>query len=226
MRTILSDAVALAAKDIRIELRTRSAVAAALALGAIGILLAALAVGPSPERLRSLAPALTWLAFLYASIAVGDRLDGADRADDAHSATWLVVHDRRAIFLGRALALTIMLSALLLALWALSLIVLDVDVGPRIGALALILVLAAAAVSAGSSLVLATVSAAPGRALLLPIVLLPMLIPTLISAVQATEALLASEVGAQLGWATILVAQLALFVGVGLLTFEQAAAPE
>lgn len=226
MTSIWLDAVALAAKDVRTELRTRTALASALALGAIGILLAALAIGPSPDRLRALAPALTWLAFLYAAIAVGDRLDGVDRADDAFSAMWLVLEDRRAIYLGRVLALTILLSALLLALWALSLIVLDVQVGLEVGALALILVVSAAAVSAGTSLVLATASGARGRALLLPIVLLPILIPTLVASVQSTESLVAGEAAAALGWATVLVAQLALFLGVGLLTFEAAAAPE
>lgn len=226
MMAFWSDAVALAGKDVRTELRTQSALAAALALGAIGILLAALAIGPSPERLRALAPALTWLAFVYAAIAVGDRLDGIDRADDAFSAVWLVVHDRRAIYLGRVLAMTAMLTALLLALWGMSLIVLDVEVGPALVALPLLLFLSAASVSAASSLVLATVGAARARALLLPIVLLPLLIPTLVSAVQATESLVTGEGGATMRWATVLAAQVALFLGIGLLTYEQAAAPE
>lgn len=226
MMAFWSDAVALAGKDVRTELRTRSALAAALALGAIGILLAALAIGPSPERLRALAPALTWLAFLYAAIAVGDRLDGIDRADDAFSAVWLAVDDRRAIYFGRVLAMTTMLTALLLALWGLSFIVLDVEVGPLLVALPLLLLLSAASVSAGAALVLAMVGAARARALLLPIVLLPLLMPTLVSAVQATESALAGEGGAMIRWVTVLAAQLALFLGIGLLTYEQAAAPE
>ena len=113
---MLSDAVVLAAKDLRIELRSPSSAVGAVTLGLIGLVVTGLATGPDPARLRTIAPGLAWLAVVYAAIAVSDRLDRVDRDDDAFSDLWLSVRDRRAIFVGKVFALTLILWTITLAL--------------------------------------------------------------------------------------------------------------
>ena len=219
-------AIALARKDLLVELRARQAMASALALAAVALVLVGLAVGPDPDRLRALAPALVWIALLYASIAVADRLERIDRSDDAFSGLWLVLADRRAIYLGRVVSLAIFLGVLQLTLWAAAALLLDLPLAIEALALVPLAALSALAAAAASALVLALVADANHRPLLLPVALLPMLVPTFLAGVQASSAVLDGRAGDATGWVAALLIESALFSGLGLLTYESAAAPD
>ena len=223
---MLSDAVALAAKDLRIELRSPSSAVGAITLGLIALVVTGLATGPDPARLRTIAPGLAWLAVVYAAIAVSERLDRVDRDDDAFSDLWLSVRDRRAIFVGKVFALTLILWAITLALLVAAVILLNVE--PSAVALAVIPVagLACLAFAAGAALAAAAVGSNSRRILLLPVVLLPLLAPTLLAASQATAALLDGRLDAALPWVGLLATQAALFAGIGLLVYDAGAALE
>ena len=64
------------------------------------------------------------------------------------------------------------------------------------------------------------------RALLLPVLLLPMLVPTMLASVNGSRALIESDLPSAFGWVAVLAAESALFVGLGLLAYETVAAPE
>ncbi|NJD27146.1 MAG: hypothetical protein FIA92_02490 [Chloroflexi bacterium] len=219
-------AIALARKDLLVELRARQAIASAVALAAVALVLVGLAGGPDPDRLRALAPALVWIALLYASIAVADRLERIDRADDAFSGLWLVLPDRRAMYLGRVISLAIFLAVLQLTLWMAAALLLDLPLA--IDALALVPLAALSALTAATAtaLVVALVADAGHRPLLLPVALLPLLVPTFLAGVQASSAVLDSRAGDAATWAAALLIEAALFSGLGLLTYETAASPD
>lgn len=223
--SLLADSVALAHKDLVVELRARQAAASAVALAGIALVLVGLAVGPDPDRLRALAPALVWIAFLYAAIAVAERLERIDRTDDAFAGLWLVIADRRSIFVGRVMSLSIVLGLLQLAIWAAAVFLLDLEPGPEVIALVPLAALTAVAAAAASALVLALVADANHRPLLLPVALLPLLVPTFLAGVQASSAVLGGRLGDATGWAAALIIETALFAGLGLLTYETAASP-
>ena len=224
--SLLADAAVLARKDLLVELRARQAIAGALALAGIALVLVGLAVGPDPDRLRALAPALVWIVLLYAAIAVAERLDRIDRSDDAFSGLWLVLGDRRSILLGRVLSLAVFLGLLQLAIWVAAALLLDLPM--RVEALALVPVAALTATAAAtvSALTLALVADARHRSLLLPVALLPLLVPTFLAGVQASSAALDGRLGDAAGWAATLFIEAALFAGLGLLTYEHAASPD
>lgn len=224
--TFVSAALMLARKDLLVELRARQAIASAVALAAVALFLVGLAVGPNPDRLRALAPALVWIALMYASIAVAERLERIDRADDAFSGLWLVLLDRRSIYLGRVVSLAAFLAVLQFTLWIGAALLLDLPVS--LGFLALVPLAALSALSAAtaSALVLALVADAGHRPLLLPVTLLPLLVPTFLAGVQASSAVLDGRAGDAAGWAAALVIEAALFAGLGLLTYETAASPD
>lgn len=223
--SLLADAVALARKDLLVEVRARQAIASAVALAGIALVLVGLAVGPDPDRLRALAPALVWIALLYAAIAVAERLEQIDRFDDAFAGLWLVLADRRSIYVGRVLSLATVLGLLQLAIWAAAALLLDLPL--RLEAVALIPLAALTAVAAStvSALILALVADADHRPLLLPVALLPLLVPTFLAGVQASSAVLDGRLGDATGWAAVLLIETALFAGLGLLTYETAAGP-
>lgn len=223
--SFLADAMALARKDLLVELRARQAAASAVALAGIAIVLVGLAVGPDPDRLRALAPALVWIALLYAAIAVAERLERTDRSDDAFAGLWLVLADRRSIYVGRVLSLSTVLALLQLAIWAAAAFLLDLPLRPEAIALVPLAALTAVTAASAAALVLALVADANHRPLLLPVVLLPLLVPTFLAGVQASSAALEGRPGDGTGWVAALLIEAALFAGLGLLTYETAASP-
>lgn len=223
--SLLVDTVALARKDLVVEFRARQAMASAVALAGIALVLVGLAVGPDPVRLRALAPALVWIALLYAAIAVADRLERIDRSDDAFAGLWLVLADRRSIYLGRVLSLSTVLGLLQLATWGIAAFLLDLPLRPEMLALVPLSALTAVTAAAGSALTLALVADAAHRPLLLPVALLPLLVPTFLAGVQASSAVLDGRLGDATGWVGALIIETALFLGLGVLTYETAAQP-
>ena len=223
---MLSDAIALARKDLLVEVRAREALASALALAGIALVVVGLAVGPGPARLRELAPALVWTALLYAAIAVAERFDRIDRSDDASAGLWLVLADRRAMFLGRVLSLSIVLALLQLAIWAGAAILLDLPITAVTAALIPLAAITAVTAASATALVQPLVADANHRPLLLPVALLPLLVPTFLAGVQTGSAVLDGRLLDTGGWVVALLIEAALFLGLGLLAFETAVSPE
>lgn len=222
---LLRAVVALGVKDLRCVWRTRTALVAAATVGAVGLVLASMAAGPDTDRLRQLAPALTWLVLLFSTVGLAERLDRLEREDEAFSAVWLLVPDHRAIFLGKIIAAALLLTVLATALWSLSLVLLDVSIGPGLLGVVLIIPMGAFAAAVASMLAVSLVADVPERTLLLPVLLLPLLVPTLLASVEASDAALTGQADVALRWAALLVAQSLLMLGAGLLTYEAAAAP-
>lgn len=224
--SLLADAIVLARKDLLVEIRTRQAIAGAAALAGIALVLVGLAVGPDPDRLRQLAPALVWIVLLYAAIAIAERLERIDRADDAFAGLWLVVADRRSMFLGRVVSLSAILALLQLAVWGAAALFLDLALRPEAIALVPLSALTAVAAATATASVIVLVADGSHRPLLLPVTLLPLLVPTFLAGIQASAALLdgrAEDAGA---WMAALLIEMALFLGLGLLTYETAARPD
>ena len=224
--TLARDSLLLAHKDLRIELRSRAGLAATLTLGASALMIVGLAAGPDLAQLRSLAPALTAIAVLFAALVMAERLDAIDREREALDGLWLCLSDRRAAYLGKTLAMTVLLSTLGLALWLLAFVMLDVRAGASVLGILPLVLLSSCSTASATALVVAIVGAGDRRALLLPVLLLPMLVPTLLATVNGSRALLESDPTGVLGWIVVLAAEAALFIGLGLLTYELVAAPE
>lgn len=223
--TLLDDALVLTRKDLLVELRARRAMASALALAGVALILVGLAVGPDTGRLRTLAPAVVWIALLYAAMAVAERLELIDRSDDAFTGLWLVVTDRRAIYIGRVVSLSIVLAVLELVLWAAAAFLFDLALEQTAVLLVPIALLTALAAAPAVALVTALVADAAHRALLLPVALLPLLVPTFLAGVQASAGVIEGRLDEVGGWAAALLIEAALFLGLGLLTYEHAASP-
>lgn len=223
--TLLTDALALARKDLLVELRARQMITAASALGGVALVLVGLAVGPDPARLRMLAPALVWIALLYTAIAIAERLDRIDRSDDAFAGLWLAVADRRSIYLGRIVSLATVLALVQLAIWLAASVLLDLALGIGMVALLPLVLLTAIAAATVSTLTLALVADARHRSLLLPVALMPLLVPTFLAGVQASAAVLEERFADATPWGAALLIETALFLGLGLLTYETAASP-
>ncbi len=195
-------------KDIKLELRARYAINMLLlfALGALVVM--AFAVGPTPLSARVQA-ALLWTVLLFAA-AVG--LGRAFISEEERGTMLLLQLNLRpgAVYAGKLLVNFVLLLALnLVAVGAFALLLRVQVAWP--GLLALTLVLGSIGLAGATTLLSALIArAAGGRGALLPVLLFPVLVPLLLSAVEATRsALLVAE-----GW-TAATDELLTLVGFG-----------
>ena len=208
----LRRALLVARRDLAAERRQPDGLVAALTFTVTLIFVESLAVGPGEARRPVIAAALFWIALLFAAILGATRSFERELEDDAIDAIVALEGGRDALFAGKALALAGSLAVVALAGGLLSLVLLDLEVALP---LHLALGVALGVVALPPVVVLDTLLALRlrARALLVPILALPVLVPQLIAAAQGTAAALAGDAGASLGWSGLLVA-FALVYGV------------
>lgn len=171
-------------KDVRIELRTRYA-ANTLLLFALGALLLVLfAVGPQPLPTRVQA-AFLWMVVLFAAAVGLGRSFGAERR--AGTDLLLRLHVRPSmVFAGTLLYNLVLVGTLTLVATGAFLLLLNVAV-PAPGLLVAALGLGVFGLAVATTLLGALVAQAAQRGPLLPVLLLPLLTPLLVSGVGATR---------------------------------------
>jgi heme exporter protein B len=110
--TLLTELWVVAAKDLRIEARSRVTVAQVLPFGLIVLILFAFALDPDRGLLPKVAPGLFWVAVLLAALLAVSRAFAIEQANMARDGLRLSGLDSGAIFLGKALAVALQLLAL------------------------------------------------------------------------------------------------------------------
>lgn len=215
----------LAAKDLRMELRSRASLWSAVVLATIAVVIVGLSMTRGEIGRAALVPPLLWVSTLYAAMLIGDRLESIDRDDDARAWLWLTLEDRPAIFLGKVVAGAALLFVVLLWTWVATIVLLDIRVSAELPLI--VAVSGLIALSTASVVVLGTALVGPTaqRSLLLPVVTVPLLIPTSIASVQAARSLLDPEATSLAPWLAILGVETLLFCGIGLLTYDLIGGP-
>lgn len=211
------DALLVAAKDVRIELRSRVALWQVLPFAVLVLVLFGFALGPGPATLRSAAPGLYWLAVLFSTVLATQRSVAIESGEGTRDGLRLSGIDPGGVFLGKAAAVALQLVAVQVVLGA-GIVVLF---GVRFEAwwLALVAsVLATIGLSAAGVLYGALSAGLRVRETLLPLLVLPILAPVLIAGSRAWTAAASGAVGSGASWLKILgpFAAVYLAVGVGL----------
>ncbi|MFM7046141.1 MAG: heme exporter protein CcmB [Ilumatobacteraceae bacterium] len=200
----------VAAKDLRIEARSRVVVNQVLPFAVIVMVMFAFALD-SDSVLERVAPGLVWLAVLFSLVVVVQRSFAVESADGALDALRVAGVRPGGIFLGKSLAMAVQLLVLEVVLLLAAVVLYRAEVRPS-G----MLLLAVTAVSATTGLACigtlygGLASGARGRDTLLPLLLLPVAAPVLIGATRATESALGTA-GATSGEGWPWIGLLALF---------------
>src|SRR3954454_23569119 len=126
--TIVSEAMLVAGKDLRIEARARVGLAQILPFGALVLLLFAFALDPHRGLLPTVAPGLFWIAVLLASILAVSRSFSVEAEHNARDSMRLSGVDGAAVFLGKAAAIMLELLALEAVLLVGTFVLYDVSV--------------------------------------------------------------------------------------------------
>jgi heme exporter protein B len=210
----------IAGKDVRAELRSRTALLSALVFAALVLVVFNFARDPTALASAALAPSVLWVTFALAALVAMNRAFTIERENGAIDGLLLAPIPREALFLGKLLAnlafvgtvelVTLPLFTLFfnVSLWSVLPGVLGVTVLATIGFVAVGTIFSAMAVRTRFA------------ELMLPVLLLPFMVPPLIGAVQVTARLLAARPLSEMwGWLRLLALYDIVFVTLCALVF-------
>jgi heme exporter protein B len=196
---------AIARKDGLAELRGRHVLVSTLFFAGLVLLLFGFALGPDSRRLAEAAPGLLWLAIVFAGLLAVGRLHLLETDDSALEQLTLYPVERHAIYLGKALAGFATMAVLGIVLLGVVAILYGLDVVTAWPALVLTVVLGAFGFAAIGTFYAALTVRLRAREVMLPLLMLPIVAPLLLAAVNATAAALAGDPLGELGmWLQLL----------------------
>jgi heme exporter protein B len=188
--SLLSNTATLLGKELRTEFRSRELLITTIVFIVMVIVLFSFTFDPNASESRRFGPGLLWLAFLFAASLMLQPCFLREQTNDTLSALRLAVSDPFAIFLAKLAANTLFLLITELLMLPVFGVLFNVPVFPVFGQLVLVLFLGSLGVSIAGTALSAISAQARMRELLLPILLLPMLTPVLVSSTQVTIGLL------------------------------------
>ncbi|MGH2536456.1 MAG: heme exporter protein CcmB [Candidatus Promineifilaceae bacterium] len=220
MKPFLSAVWAVAWKDLALERRSRGLVAIMLLFAITSLVLYNFALFADLAAARELAAGLAWVTLLLAATLGLNRSLAAELENRALDGLLAAPVARSAIYLGKVLAMTV--SSLLVEAVLIPLLVIFFSRPFWRPQIWLLLALGTLGYLAAGVLIASMAVQTRGRDVLLPVLLLPLSLPAVLAAAQATAMFLAPQLPA---WETVR-GSLALLVGydilmltVGLLTF-------
>ncbi|HEX2701563.1 MAG TPA: heme exporter protein CcmB [Acidimicrobiales bacterium] len=212
------DAVLVAGKDLRIEARSRVATNQVAPFAIVILVLFGFALDPDRGVLGRASAGLFWVAVLLSALLAVQRSFAVEAGDGVADGLRLSGLDPAGVFLGKAAAVAAQL-ALLQVVLAVGIVVLyDADLG---GPALLLATSAAATVGLAAAGTVYGVLAAglEVRETLLPLLLLPVVAPVLLSATRAWEAGMGISVDDGWRWAQLLAVFAVVYVTLGILAF-------
>ena len=213
------DALLVGGKDLRIEARSRVALAQIAPFGVIVLVLFAFALGPDQSPLVHAAPGLFWVAILFSTVLAVQRSVAVEAGDASRDGLRLAGLDPAGIFLGKAAAV----GAQLLVLQAVLAAGVILLFGARVVHPWLLLGTCAAGavgLAASGTLYGALSAGVRMRETLLPFLLLPVVAPVLLAGTRLWQASLAGgapDVGSS--WMRLLLVFDAVYLALGVVVF-------
>ncbi len=226
---MLTDARAIALKDLRVEAASRVLTAQVLPFGMLVLILFGFGIPPdrrvlaaegdvSRSVLEQVAPGLFWLAVLFSALLAVNRSFAVESVDGNLDALKLVGFDPAGIFLGKAAAIAVQLVALEIVVGIGAFLV----YGPPLGDVILLVATVAATTLAVAFAGIVYGALGAGQRLrdtLVPLLLLPVLAPVLLAATRATESALFGPSSSGWPWVGFLGAFSLLYLGAGIVSF-------
>jgi len=203
----LADAWRIAAKDLLIEFRTRSAFLAACVFTLLSVAIFRFTWDGTVVPAMDLAPAVLWVIFTFSGLLGLNRAFAIEHADRALDALLASPISRESVFAGKAIANLVFVAAVqALALPAIALCF-DLPSDVNWSGVVAIVALASVGLSAVGTLFAAVAANTRMAELLLPMLALPFFVPLVIPAAQASVILLSGRPWADAAnWLKILLA--------------------
>jgi heme exporter protein B len=209
---------AIVVKDVAAELHTREMISAMLVFSVLALLIFSFTLDLRGAMARAAAPGVLWATVAFAGTLGLSRSLAREQQTGCIDGLLLVPMDRSVIFFGKALGNLAFIAVVEIVLLPLFSAFFDVSL-LRPGVL-VVTALGTVGYAAVGTLLAAIAVNTRAREVMLPILLLPLAIPALIAAVQATGGLLEGGTLAEVGgWVRLLVVYDLVILAVSMLTF-------
>jgi heme exporter protein B len=214
--------LAVAAKDLRSEFRTKEAVNASLSFALVILLLFSFAFDPTSETTREISGGLLWLVFAFAGALILNRSFARELANDCLDALVSSPVPGAALFLGKTIANYILLLGIEVVCLPVFGVFYNVSWYRQPGGLALVLLLATWGMTVVGTVFSALTVNLRLREIMLPMLVYPMLIPCLMAAIQLTTPLVGGDpiAGDLWAWMRLLVAFDIIFTALAVATID------
>ena len=195
----IAHASLIARKDIAIERATGEIVTTAGFFAVLVTVLSSLAFSNGADIASRVAPGVIWLSITFASVLGLGRTWHREREEGALQGLIVSPLSRSALYAGKALGVLLFITCIELLVIPVSAVLLGFELGRYVAPLAVIALFANVGVAATGTLFGAMTVRTKARDLVLASVLLPLLAPTLGSAIAATRELFGGATLAELG---------------------------
>ncbi len=180
----------IAAKDLRSELRTKEALNASMSFAVVILLLVSFAFDPDSEAMREMSGGLLWIVFAFAGALILNRSFARELQNDCLDALIASPIPGSALFLGKAIANLVLLSAIELVCLPIFGIFYNVRWTYQAAPLLLVVVLATWGLTVIGTMFSALTVNLRLRELMMPALVYPIMIPCLMAAMELTKQLL------------------------------------
>ncbi len=211
----------IAAKDLRIECRSRQAFLTTLFFALLILIIFNFAFDPGNQAIKEAIPGILWVSLLFPGVIQLNRSFQSEREEGTLYGLILAPIDRGILFFGKFLANWLLLLLVDLMVLVAFFIFYNLPFSESILWLALLITLVSLVFSSVGTLFAAMVSGVRARDVLLPILLFPILIPVVIAAVNATRGLF-NPAGAEyfVQWLKLLIVSDVIFIAGSFMVFD------
>ena len=218
--TFLRRTLAIAAKDLRSEIRSKEAVNASVSFALVILLLFSFAFDIEPAQMRDIAGGLLWLIFAFAGTLILNRSFARELVNDCLDALLASPVSGAELFFGKCLAnyvLIVIVECTSLPVFA---IFYDVRL-PHLAMLFVVMLLGTWGITVIGTMFSAMTVNLRLRELMLPTLVYPMLVPALVGAIELSRVLITNgRLAENFIWFRILIAFNVIFTILSLALVE------
>jgi heme exporter protein B len=189
-KIFLQQVLALLAKDLKTEWRTREIFTSMFVFAVLVIVVFNFAIGADTELIRQVASGVIWIALSFASVLGLQRTGQMESEEDSLQGVLLALHDRSALFIAKMLAQMVYLLVVVLCILPLCSVWFRVDFIACIGELGMVFMLGILGLSIVGTLFAMITLHTRAREVMLPMLFLPVSVPLTIASVYATAQLI------------------------------------
>ena len=215
--TFLAQVLAILWKDIRCELRSKQTWTGMGLFALLVLVIFNFAFDLRVDNKAAIAPGVLWVAFVFASLLGLGRTIAAEREKGSMDRLLLCPADRKAIYFAKLLGNLLFIGVVEIV--ALPVFAALFNVPLFVGALLPIVLLGTLGIATIGTLFSAMAAATRARELLLPVLVFPLIVPVVISAVRATGSLIVAAPN-EPPWLGLIAAFDVIFLSISMLMFE------
>ena len=188
MKSYLGAVVAILAKDVLLELRTKDILVTTLVFGLLVIVVFSFALDPTPTMIATVAPGILWVSFTFGGVLGLNRSFSVESARGNLHGLMLAPVGRDAIYFGKFLGSFLFMMGVEVVIYPLFAVLFNLPL--FVYELIPVAVLATIAVAAVGTVFSAMALNTRSREVMLPLLFFPVVVPVIIAATEATGILL------------------------------------